>query len=50
MFREQKKNVNVALSCVVIQSKRYVWHWKMYFTLILKFCMDKPIETKQEDN
>ena len=43
------KNVNVALFCVVVQSKPYLWHWKMYFTLILKFCLDYPIETKQEN-
>ena len=43
------KNVNVALFCVVVQSKPYLWHWKMYFTLILKFCLDYPIEAKQEN-
>ena len=43
------KNVNVALFCVVVQSKPYLGHWKMYFTLILKFCFDYPIETKQEN-
>ena len=42
------KNVTVALFCVVVQSKPYLWHWKMYFTLILKFCLDCPIETKQD--
>ena len=29
------KNMNVALFCIVVQSKPYLWHWKMYFTLIL---------------
>ena len=29
------KNVNVVLFTVVLQSKPYLWHWKMYFTLIL---------------
>ena len=43
------KNVNVVLFCVVVRSKPYLWHWKMYFTLILKFCLDYPIETKQEN-
>ena len=42
------KNVNVALFCVVVQSNTYLWHWKMYFTLNFKFCLDYPIETKQE--
>ena len=27
--------MNVALFCIVVQSKPYLWHWKMYFTLIL---------------
>ena len=44
------KKVNVASFCVVVQSKPYLWHWKMYFTLILKFCLDYPIETKQENH
>ena len=35
-FLGSNKNVNVALFCVVVQSKPYLWHWKMYFTLILK--------------
>ena len=43
------KNVNVDLFCVVVQSKPYLWHWEMYFTLILKFCLNYPIETKQEN-
>ena len=29
------KNVNVALFCVVFQSKLYLWHQKMYFILIV---------------
>ena len=40
--------MNVALFCVVVQSKPCLWHWKMYFTLILNFCLDYPIETKQK--
>ena len=44
------KNVNIALFCVVVQSKPYLSHWKMYFTLILKFFLDYPIETKQENH
>ena len=45
------KNVSVALFCVVVvvQSKTYLWHWKMCFTLILKFCLNYPTETKQEN-
>ena len=45
------KNVNVALFCVFVEIKSYLWHWhwKMYFTLILKFCLDYSIETKQEN-
>ena len=43
------KNVNVALFCVVVQRKIHLWYWKMYFTLILKFCLNSPIETKQEN-
>ena len=35
------KNVNVALFWVVVQSK-HLWHWKRYFTLILKFCLNYP--------
>ena len=42
-------HVNVALLCVVSQNKLYLWHWKMYFTLVSKFCLDYPIETKQEN-
>ena len=44
------KNVNVALFCVGFQSKPYLCHWKIYFTLILKFCLDCQIETKQENH
>ena len=29
------KNVNVAFRCVVVQSKPYLWHQKMYYTLIV---------------
>ena len=43
------KNVNVALFCVVVQVKPYLWHWKMYFTLVLKFCLYYPIKIKQEN-
>ena len=43
------ENVNVALFCVVVQNKPYLWNWKMYFNLILKLCVDYPIETKQEN-
>ena len=42
------KNVNVALFCVVVQSKPYLWYWKVNFTLILKFYFDYPLETKQK--
>ena len=43
------KNVNAALFCLVLQRKPYLWHWKMYFTLILKLCFDYPTEAKQEN-
>ena len=33
------KNVNATLFCVVVQSKPYLWHWEMYFTLILNLCI-----------
>ena len=46
---ESNKNVNVAFFCVVVQSKSYLRHWKTYFTLILKFCLDYLKETKQEN-
>ena len=39
------KNVNVALFWVVVQSK-HLWHWKRYFILILKFCLNYPIRSK----
>ena len=41
--------MNVALICVVAQSKLYLWHWKIYFTSILKYCLNYPIETKPEN-
>ena len=43
------KDVNIALFCVAVYNKLYLWRWKMYFTLFLKFCLDYPIETKQEN-
>ena len=47
--QRSNENVNVALFCVVVQNKPYLWNWKMYFNLILKLCVDYPIETKQEN-
>ena len=41
--------MNVALFCVVVQTKSYLWHWKMYFTLILKFCLNYSTKTRQEN-